>query len=378
MRSKIIAVNALMVVIVGLCAFGLFRISNDAQRAGVERARDEAARASKSAAAKLELDAVRAERWLERSLDVGAARAVFRAGLAQARGEAATEQANRLRAMARQSFDLVVSFVAFVDARGIVLGRDGTNLMRGENWRDAHPGIRRALETGRSGSELWTSIGSGEFVLTSQVPVHDENGELLGLVVLATPLNDERLAALSEWVGGHSLVLAMAEHETIQVRAKSASSASLAPWLEQQGKDHVSRLGSARLAILPQGPGGQVLALAPLGLEGEGSSAVLAAVVEPTGAASVPFGPIAGAVGLGLVLVAIGGWLLGGYIATPIEKLEDGLLAILNGNREHRFDIEHAELGGVIFRLNQLLNQIFGEEEQEQPRAPSVPDSMTF
>lgn len=70
--------------------------------------------------------------------------------------------------------------------------------------------------------------------------------------------------------------------------------------------------------------------------------------------------------------------MLGGYIATPIEKLEDGLLAILNGNREHRFDIEHAELGGVIFRLNQLLNQIFGEEEQEQPRAPSVPDSMTF
>lgn len=378
MRSKIIAVNALIVLIVGVCAFGLLRISNGAERGGEERAREQAARASRSAAAKLELDAVRAERWLERSLDVEAARAVFRAGLAQARAEAATEQANRLRAMARQSLDLVVSFVAFVDVRGIVLGRDGTNLMRGENWRDAHPGIRRALETGRGGSELWTSVGSGEFVMTSQVPVHDAHGKLLGLVVVATPLNDERLAALSQWVGGHQLFLAMAADETLQIRAKSASSVSLASWLEREGKDQVSRLGFARLAILPQGPGGRVLALASIEAMGEGRSAVLAAVVEPDGVASVPVGPIVGAVGLGLVLVAIGGWLLGSYISTPVEKLEDGLLAILNGSREHRFDIEHAELGGLVFRLNQLLNQVFGEEEQEPPRAPSVPDSMTF
>lgn len=376
MRSKIIAVNSVIVLIVGLCTFALLRISQDGDRSDSKRARDEVARAWNVAKAKLELDAFRAERWLERSLEGEGPRAVFQAGTPQARADAATEQANRLRIMARQSLDLVVSFVAFVDERGIVLGRDGTNLARGEDWAAAHPGLRRDLETGRAGSELWTSPGTGELVLASHVPVREAAGEVLGWAVLATPVNDERLGGLSETAGGSQLFVLVPGDDGLQFRAQSAASAALGAFLEQQDGNAaaMTSVGSGRLSIVPEGPGGRALAIGPLDGSGDGRSAVLIAAVEPDRAGgSGLLVPIAGSIGLGLLLVAIGGWLLGSYVSQPIEKLEDGVLAILNGSREHRFDIEHAELGGVVFRLNLLLNQLFGGDEGEEEAESELP-----
>jgi hypothetical protein len=43
--------------------------------------------------------------------------------------------------------------------------------------------------------------------------------------------------------------------------------------------------------------------------------------------------------------------------------LEEGLLAILNGQADKRFELDHAELGGLAFRIDQLLNQLMGVEE---------------
>jgi len=61
---------------------------------------------------------------------------------------------------------------------------------------------------------------------------------------------------------------------------------------------------------------------------------------------------------LGVLLVLVGGVLLGNYISGPISELEDGLLAIINGNSELRFQLEHEELGGLVFRINSLLNAL--------------------
>ena len=88
--------------------------------------------------------------------------------------------------------------------------------------------------------------------------------------------------------------------------------------------------------------------------------------------------PILGVMALGLVLVVIGGWLLGSYISAPIARLEEGLLAIINGQTDKRFQLEHAELGGLAFRIDQLLNQLLGVEEDTSDeegrisRAPSA------
>ena len=85
-----------------------------------------------------------------------------------------------------------------------------------------------------------------------------------------------------------------------------------------------------------------------------------ALIPDPTGLVLVP---TFGALAIGLVLVIVGGWLLGNYITRPINNLEEGLLAILNGQADKRFELDHAELGGLAFRIDQLLNQLMGVEE---------------
>ena len=77
--------------------------------------------------------------------------------------------------------------------------------------------------------------------------------------------------------------------------------------------------------------------------------------------------------------MCLGGFLLGNYLSRPIEELEEGLLAILNGKTDLRFEIEHAELGGLVFRLNSLLNQLMGvqEDDTDEEGRPSRPPAAS-
>lgn len=47
----------------------------------------------------------------------------------------------------------------------------------------------------------------------------------------------------------------------------------------------------------------------------------------------------------------------------PIEDIEEGVLAVINGNHDLRLDIESAELGGLAYRINQLINVFTGVSE---------------
>jgi hypothetical protein len=91
--------------------------------------------------------------------------------------------------------------------------------------------------------------------------------------------------------------------------------------------------------------------------------------------------PVFGVAALGILLVVVGGFLLGNYLSRPIAELEDGLLAIINGNSELRFQIEHPELGGLVFRVNSLLNALMGVPEDttdEEGRPSTSPSRQTF
>jgi hypothetical protein len=61
--------------------------------------------------------------------------------------------------------------------------------------------------------------------------------------------------------------------------------------------------------------------------------------------------------------------------------LEEGLLAILNGQTDKRFELDHAELGGLAFRIDQLLNQLMGVEEDttdDEGRVSMAPNAANF
>ena len=128
-------------------------------------------------------------------------------------------------------------------------------------------------------------------------------------------------------------------------------------------------------------PSDVLLTAAPLSGYGDGKRAVLVAVSPASLIESISglLWPVLAVTGLGVLLVCLGGFLLGNYISRPIEDLEEGLLAILNGKTDLRFEIEHAELGGLVFRLNSLLNQLMGvqEDDTDEEGRPSRPPAAS-
>jgi hypothetical protein len=76
------------------------------------------------------------------------------------------------------------------------------------------------------------------------------------------------------------------------------------------------------------------------------------------------------------VFVLAYGFMIGNSIVRPIEEIEEGVLSIINGNTDLRLDTKNADLGGLAYRINQLLNVFTGvsesDEEDEQGRVSHV------
>ena len=71
-----------------------------------------------------------------------------------------------------------------------------------------------------------------------------------------------------------------------------------------------------------------------------------------------------GITAFGLVLVMVAAIRVSDSLSAPIAEIEDRLLSILNGRVDLRIETEHPELGGVVFRINSLLNQLLGVNEE--------------
>lgn len=387
MRWKIIIVNAGIVIVVGLLTYVLLATSlKDVVANQAERKR-EVAQALRAANAQLALDALRMERWLDDNGNAVSVHSVLAGGTADARSEAATAECNRLRdaAVSEPMFaKMAPVLVLIVDAQGIAVGRNGSALMRGENVAAAYPSLTESLKSGRTASALWIDHKRQEQMLTSYAPLRDDKGTVLGALVVGTPLNDERLTRTSDLTSGHALLLA-AVGENVELVADSAAPAAVVTAAGQPNIVAASKqaLSSGGVVTVDASGGGSLFGAVPLdGYVGATRGAIIAAVpaslVDSLGGLLWPVFAVSG---LGVLLVVVGGTLLGNYISGPVSELEDGLLAIINGNSELRFQIEHDELGGLVFRINSLLNALMGVAEDttdEQGRPSQGPSARDF
>lgn len=362
MRWKIILVNGGIVIVISLVTYFLLSASLMTAVSNQNDQRAELSRAIQAADARLTLDSLEAERWLARQTSQDDVRGVFEAGTAAARADSATSVANQLRdrAVAEGNFArMAPSLVLFVDHQGVGMGRNGSELMRGDRVGAAYPGLSKALAARRTGSSLWVNKQRGEQMLASYSPVADGSGKLLGAVVIGTPLNDERLTRTSEVTSGHSLALVMGAGPRPIARGgsklegfESATVAKAISGAHGKALVHASEVD------------GYLYAAAPLaGFD----NAILVGAVPSSKVASVGklLWPVFGVGILGLFLVLIGGMLLGNYLSKPISEVEEGLLLVINGQRDLRFDLDHDELGGLTSRINVLLNTILGVPEED-------------
>ena len=386
MRWKIIVVNAGILVVVGLLAYMLlFTSLRDLLANPGERKRD-VERGLGTARSELALDAFRVERWLSQAAEAESTKSLFSTGLREARAEAATAEANRLREAAGERPELANAFptlVLFVDEQGVALGRNASNLMRGEKIGAVYPSLMDALRLGKPSSAVWHSRARQEQLLATVVPII-EGGRTVGAVVVGTALSDERLTRVSELTSGQILMLAQVSDAGIEPLASSNTSNTSVTGALTRGPVLAaakSSMSSGRFAAADLGDA--ELSAGAVPLLGYGGDKVVLIGASPS-ATTNPAGlltPLFGVVALGLLLVVVGGFLLGNYISEPISELEDGLLAIINGQSGLRFQIEHDELGGLVFRINSLLNALMGVPEDntdDQGRPSHGPRAQDF
>ncbi len=361
MRWKIILVNGGIVLILSLITFFLLRTSLESAVADPKLQRAELSRSLTAAEARLSLDALQTERWLDRQVALDKVTSPFEAGTADARAEAATSVANQLRdqAVASGEFSkMAPSMVLFVDAEGVGMGRNGSELMRGDRVAAAYPGLKASLQSGNTGSALWTDEKRQEQLLASYAPVRDKQGEIVGAIILATALNDERLSRLVETSGNRIALLV--EGRPIAIGGGRAS-----VFQEEAVLTAAQGAQNGKVVQVPRAHAGQFL-----GTMGMTSfpGAVLVAAVPTSAISSVDslLWPVFAVGFLGLFLVITGGFLLGNYISRPIAEIEEGLLLVINGQQDLRFDLEHDELGGLTSRINSLLNSLLGVNEGEE------------
>jgi HAMP domain-containing protein len=75
----------------------------------------------------------------------------------------------------------------------------------------------------------------------------------------------------------------------------------------------------------------------------------------------------------GIVLVVIVGFMLASHFLNPIEAIEEGILRVMDGDLEHRFEVRSSELGGLAYRVNQLVAVLTGEEETQEDESDRPP-----
>lgn len=382
MRGKIFAVFGLVVAVIVGVTYALTRAS-----LSDPGSKDEAARAVAAASAQLQVEALRLERWLRGQAGSAKVQELFAIGTESAQKNAAKAAAEGVLEAATAAPDIggvPLTLVAVVDPQGVVIARNGSNLMSNRDLAKDYPNLKVTLTKGTTGSEIWVNRERQEQMLASYAPIVGSKGELLGGLVVGSALNDERLTNASERTSGGLIAAGVktgSDDLTIVARSRGVTP-ELANAVAGAGK-------SAALAAATTGQPVEIPGLpreyAAIGqrLEGYGGNAVLVGFVrlQKGTAASTLLLPFGGVLALGLVLALIGAHLLDAYISRPVSQIEDGLLTIINGRTDARFELEHDVLGGVATHLNTMLNQVFGVQEDEtdaEGRVSRAPTATSF
>jgi hypothetical protein len=387
MRLKIIAGNLAVVLLLGLTAFALVRsqlesdllrrlesrIAADrdlldgsfrlgalefidlvAQRAGERQMRD--------VFAGLDLDSRR-----NRAYDAAEATAAWLAD--PARGN-------------RGGPDIVV----IVDETGRAIARNGArNVMFGVALAPKLPALAATLRDSVPRHDVWLEEQEKKMLQTAVAPIRADSGALLGALVVGYDLSNGVAHRQAELIGRDVAFLTEGRVYSASLEGSAArdlAGIAFGPNASTTRAVLADQLRSSQLwrATLGGDEYSAITARVPMSPSVPVAFAVLGNRSEQIGIAS-PVQVILILTVLGVVLVLLYGFVIGNAIMRPIEEIEEGVLAVINGRTDLRLETKSTDLGGLAFRINQLMNVLTGTEENnedEQGRVSMAPSGKDW
>ncbi len=373
MRLKLIAGNAIILLLVGLGSYWLVRSQleqglSSALEARVEGAAALFGRSWRADGARLTDDV--SERAASSQV-----RQVF---------EAAGEDNRR-----RRAFDVAQSvsrwfqdpargrdgpphIVALVDETGRVIARDtDPNRMHRQSLLKSVPAVGSALKTGSPRYGVF--LDQGKLVRVAVAPARSEDGGIVGALLVGYDLSNGFAKREAELLGQDVLFITSdavySTSTSVGVRDALQDALYDAP-LETSTRAALVGKRSVPWRVSLRGDD-YVGVTTPLpdvsGLEA--GYVLLAHHGESTALSKVADG-ILWLTLLGLLATALYGFMVANGVMSRVERMEDGILAVINGQGDVRLEEESADLGGLSYRVNQLINLLMGvAEEDDEGRA---------
>ena len=128
----------------------------------------------------------------------------------EARSDAARQLADQIASAAQTAVGIKPSIVAVVDTQGRIVGRNGSDLNRGDDIASTYPAFKEAITKGHAGTDVWTDTKRADQYLASYAPVRADDGRFAGMLVMGIALNDA-LARVGEATAGRGVLLVSAE-----------------------------------------------------------------------------------------------------------------------------------------------------------------------
>ena len=402
MRAKIILPNLAAVLLAGLAAF--FYLKHDLRSKAIDRLRERIEvttelfdRSEQLSGYELLFD-VRG-----RAMSKDITQAFAEVDVEPAEGESEAEVEKRIRRAWYQAAVRAVEMYAelwaekegkrpelvfLTDRKGVVIARNTTPnaCPTGHNVAEAMHVVQRALD-GEGAYAIWSvddsplaRDASGEGKLCSlnnvgllelaaaPVWIGDEIG---GALVIGFEVSNGTAAKKKEQVGLEVAVLTQGSNvysssftndtarQSLDQQIKQVAAQKVAQAIQSGGRSDIFELMIEGEPYL-----GQVAPVRSAQAEDQIANLLMGSVDEASADAEALI-VILVVMGGAAILVIIFGVILGGHFLRPVMAIEEGLLKVINGEYSYRFDVKSAEVGGLSYRINQLIGVLTGEEEEE-------------
>jgi hypothetical protein len=280
----------------------------------------------------------------------------------------------------------VPDVVLFTDETGKVLARNADrNRMYGMNLAAQIPALRAVLERGTTLNDVWRKQDEGKLMQIAAAAIRSDSGTVIGALVVAYDVSNGFASTEARLLGRD--VAFITDQRVYSSSLPTERAEALKSFLfadAQRGMTTQALGGGADSSPFRAMLGGDDY-IAALGRLPHTDSAPMAYVVlgnRTTATSLASSTSIILILTVVCALIVLGyGFAIGGLLLRPIEQIEEGLLAVVNGRTDLRIDVQSGELGGLAYRINQLLNVFTGVQEtseDETGRVSSVPDQAAW